>query len=114
MTLCRPDAGPFRKLLDRIAFAWIVVAPAVALLAIHAGRTAEQTPGAPYSEVPAVRDDSTAPPDGAAVLLATTPDGLVPLPTVEFDVRIRVSGIMARGHVRQTFRNDTGAPRSTT
>ena len=40
-------------------------------------------------------------------LLRRTPDGLVPLPLLDLDVKLDVTGILVHGTVAQTFRNPT-------
>ena len=42
---------------------------------------------------------------GAGELLRRTPEGLLPLPRGETGVRIEITGLMARGRVRQDFHN---------
>lgn len=42
---------------------------------------------------------------GAGELLWRSPEGLIPLPVVDIDVELGVTGLMARGIVRQTFSN---------
>jgi Ca-activated chloride channel homolog len=44
---------------------------------------------------------------GSGALLRKTPDGLVPLPLLDLDVRLDVTGILVRGTVTQSFRNPT-------
>jgi Ca-activated chloride channel family protein len=44
---------------------------------------------------------------GTGELLRKTPDGLVPLPVLDLQVKLEVTGILVRGSVIQTFRNPT-------
>src|SRR3989442_7550153 len=44
---------------------------------------------------------------GSGELLRKTPDGLVPLPLLDLQVRLEVTGILVHGVVTQTFRNPT-------
>lgn len=64
--------------------------------------------------VPALaREDGPAPAPvrlseaGSGELLRKTPDGLVPLPLLDLQVRLEVTGILVHGVVTQTFRNPT-------
>src|SRR2546428_1617219 len=64
--------------------------------------------------VPALaREDGPAPAPvrlseaGSGDLLRKTPDGLVPLPLLDLQVRLEVTGILVHGVVTQTFRNPT-------
>ncbi len=50
---------------------------------------------------------AVSPPIGAGELLWRSPAGLVPLPVVDVRVSLRVTGVMVRGVVDQTFTNPT-------
>ncbi len=74
-----------------LALIWNIVVP---LLAQDDG---DDVPGGPVRASEA----------GSGALLRKTPDGLVPLPLLDLDVKLDVTGILVHGTVAQTFRNPT-------
>ena len=83
---------PFGRTLVILALIWNIVVP---LLARDDGGEVAAGP---------VRASEA----GTGSLLRRTPDGLVPLPVLDIDVRLEVTGILVHGTVAQTFRNPTG------
>jgi Ca-activated chloride channel family protein len=109
MIPCDPSAGRFRRFLDRVAIAWIALAPVVVTLGLLTGAVeiptlAQVEPDEPVAH-PATRAAVSLPEVGAGELLWKSPDGLVPLPVLECGVRIDVTGMMVHGRVTQSFEN---------
>jgi Ca-activated chloride channel family protein len=106
----RREPGPWRPLardlaellgaalLAGLAFGLLVTAAAVALPAPVAGR--EGTPGLGTASPL----DATS---GSLLMRRSTAEGWTQTPTLDTEVGIRVSGVVARAHVVQRFRNGT-------
>ena len=64
--------------------------------------TAEPTDAAPHRGATIELDDV-----GSGELLWRSPQGLVPLPVLDIDVELTVTGVLLRGSVTQVFHNPT-------
>lgn len=76
----------------------------ISLAGLAGGAQRPVTAQAPLGDQaqPATLDPSEV---GSGELLWRTPRGLVPLPVLDLEVRLEVTGILVHGTVRQTFRN---------
>jgi len=81
------------KTLVLLSLIWNVMAPALA-----------QEGERPAQNLPAPVEAGAA---GSGELLLKTPGGLVPLPVLDLQVRLEVTGILVHGTLTQTFRNPT-------
>lgn len=91
--------------LERAAFAWIAIAPWVAILGIALGLAP-----AAHGQVPnGVAAAAPAGPNGAGTgeLHFRTEGGTVPARVLDVEVEVEVRGIVAHGTLRQRFRNPT-------
>ena len=92
-------AGRGKRLLDRIAWGWILIAP---LLGVAGAGLDLVVPAG--SETVAARPEKP----GSGMLLRKLPDGLEPLPMLDVRVEIEVTGPLVHGTVTQSFLNPTG------
>jgi Ca-activated chloride channel family protein len=115
MNLERLARSGLKRAADRIAWTWIAAAPLVVLLGASAGVVEIRGPRAFAADEPT----ATRCPElcdekidlskvGSGELLLKTPDdGHVPLPMVDLDVRLEVTGMMLHGTLVQSFVNPT-------
>jgi Ca-activated chloride channel family protein len=114
MNLERLARSGLKRIADRIAWTWIAAAPLVVLLGASAGLVDIGGPPAfaadepPPTRCPELCDEKI---DlskvGSGELLLKTPGGHVPLPMVDLDVRLEVTGMMVHGTLVQSFVNPT-------
>jgi len=110
MNLERLARSGLKRIADRVAWTWIAAAPLVVLLGASAGLVDIGGPPAFAAEEP----PSTRCPElcdekidlskvGSGELLLKTPDGHVPLPMLDLEVRLEVTGMMVHGTLVQSL-----------
>jgi Ca-activated chloride channel family protein len=115
MTLEEVARSRPKRIADRIAVIWIVLAPALALTGLWTGAvdlvspSLMAAPREPSGETGSFEPRPAVDPNrvGSGELLWKSPDGLVPLPVVDMEVRLEVTGMLVHGTVRQSFDNPT-------